>query len=140
MIFLFRKRTDETVSHDINEIPEPSFSSTEDDKKTLPATSPITISPNLIHFPHLRFLDRIDMISLSADLPVIGGWEFNSDNVALWPRFKQIELVRTLGARKLCDPEESPICFYQQQCGLLRYERHCLGPTIDLCDFFHGKA
>ena len=59
-------------------------------------------------FSHLIFLERTDMTSLSLDLPVIGGWEFDSDKYASWPRFKQIELVKTIPARRLADPEETP--------------------------------
>ena len=51
------------------------------------------------------------MISLSADISVIGGWEFLSGNDAARPPFKQIELVRTIGVRRLGDSEETPICF-----------------------------
>ena len=51
------------------------------------------------------------MTSLSADIPVIGGSEFDSDSDASWPPFKQIELVRTFGATPLGEPEETPIFF-----------------------------
>ena len=51
------------------------------------------------------------MTSLSAYIPVIGGSEFDSDSDASWPPFKQIELVRIIGARTLGDPEETPIFF-----------------------------
>ena len=105
MIFFSRKRK----KHYINETPEISFSSTEDDNKTLPATSPINISPPV--FSHLKFLERTDMISSSVDLPVIGGWEFDSDNDASWSRIKQTEHFRKIGARRLDDSEETTTIF-----------------------------
>ena len=76
------------------------------------------------------------MTSLSADLPVIGGWEFDSDNVALWPRFKQIELVRTIGARKLSDPEESPICFLSTKMWTFTIEKTLPGSDYRPLRFF----
>ena len=64
---------------------------------------PITISQPV--FSHLRFLERTGMTSLSTDFPGIGEWEFDSDNDASWARFKQIELFRTIGARRMDAPE-----------------------------------
>ena len=99
-------KTGETVSHVNNETPETSFSSTEDNNMTLPATSPIYIASFLT-----TKIFRADMTSLSADLLVIGGWEFDLDNETSWPRFKQIDLVGKIGTRRLGDPEETSICF-----------------------------
>ena len=90
--------TEKTLSHDIKEITEASFNSTEDDNITLPATPPITVSPPV--FSHGSFLERTDMTSLSADLLVIRGWVFDSKNDTSRPHFKQTELVRKIEARR----------------------------------------
>ena len=100
---------EETVSNDINKSPETCFSSAEDHNIEIPATSPITISPPV--YSQLRFLERTHLTSLSVDLPVIRGWRFHLVKDASRPHFKQIELVRTIGARRLGNPEKTPIYF-----------------------------